>query len=109
MGGRSAYIKAKNKGVRTQTFLRNRGFMDYDPRFRTDGEIAMATVEGEVGSTGCLPLRRFCRKAGSAVRRARGAVSSILKGTLSMLTRTPGPAAGSPKCKTVSWAQPVGV
>ena len=105
MGGRSAYIKAKNKGVRTQTFLRNRGFMDYDPRFRTDGEIAMATVEGAVGSKNCLPLRHFCRKTGSAAKRARGAVSSILKGTLSklsMLTRAPGPAPGLPRRKTVT-------
>ena len=111
-GGRSAYIRARNKGSRTTTFLRNRRFMDYDPRFRADRDVAMATVEGAVGSKNCLPLRHFCRKTGSAAKRARGAVSSILKGTLSKLSmriRTPGPAAGLPKRKTVSWAQSVGI
>ena len=74
---------------------------------RADSEIAMTTGEEEVGSDGCLPLRQLCRKAGSAVRRAKGSVSSILKGTLAMLTRAPGPAAGSPRRKAVSWAQSV--
>ena len=82
-------------------------FSNGETQVRADGEVAMTTGEEEVGSDGCLPLRQLCRKAGSAVRRAKGSVSSILKGTLAMLTRAPGPAAGSPRRKAVSWAQSV--
>ena len=106
-GGRSAYVKGKNKDGRVQTFLRNRRFKNYDPRFRADGEVTMATGEGELGSDCCLPLRQLCRKNGSVVRRGKGLVSSILKGTLAMLTTVLGPVTGSPRRNAVSWAQSV--
>ena len=106
-GGRSAYVKGKNKDGRVQTFLRNRRFKNHDPRFRSDGEVTMATGEGEVGSDGCLSLRQLCGKDGSVVRRAKGLVSSILKGTLAMLTTVLGSAAGSPRRKAVRWAQSI--
>ena len=44
------------------TFLRNIRFMNYDLKFRVDGEAAMATVEVEIGSDSCLPLRQFSKK-----------------------------------------------
>ena len=44
-GGRSAYVCALDKGRRPATFLRNRGFMDYNPEFEKDREVAMAAKE----------------------------------------------------------------
>ena len=87
------------------TFLRNRRFMIVDPKFRVDGEAeaAMATSEVEIGSNSCLPLKRLSRKARSAFRRTKTSVSSILKGSLALLTRAPGPAAERPRRKAVSW------
>ena len=78
-GGRSAYVRALDKGGRTTTILRNRRFMDYDPKFQTDRDVAMAAVEGTVGGGRSLPWKRLCRRAsgyaGSAVRRAGSTVS----------------------------------
>ena len=44
-GGRSAYVQGKNKGGKVTTFLRNRGFMVVDPKYRVEDEAdeAMAT------------------------------------------------------------------
>ena len=87
------------------TFLRNRRFMIVDPKFRVDGEAedAMATGEVKIGSDNCLPLKQLSRKAKSAFRRTKTSVSSILKGSLALLTRAPGPAAERPRRKAVSW------
>ena len=103
-GGRSAYIKERNKGGKVKSFLRNRRFMNYDPKFRVDSEATMATGEVELGSKGCLPLRQLSRMAGSAFRRIKSSVSSIFKGSLALLTRAPRPAAGTPSRKAVTWA-----
>ena len=53
-GGRSANVCALDKGARTTTFLRNRRFMDYDPKFKEDRDFAMAAVQGMVGGGHCL-------------------------------------------------------
>ena len=87
-----------------ETFLRKRRFMNVDPKYMVDGEAAMATVEVEIGSDSCLPLRQLSRKAKSAFMRTKSSVSSILKGSL---TRTPRPAAGTPRRKAVRWAPAV--
>ena len=99
-GGRSAYVQGRDRGGRVVTFLRNIRFMNYDLKFRVDGEAAMATVEVEIGSDSCLPLRQLSRKARSAFKRTRSSVSSILKGSLALLTR-------ALRRKAVSWAQTV--
>ena len=54
-GGRSAYVQRNNRGGWVETFLRNRRFMNVDPKYMVDGEAAMATVEVEIGSDSCLP------------------------------------------------------
>ena len=69
-----------------------------------DDEAAMAIVEVEIGGGSCLPLRQFFRKAKSAFIRTKSSVSSILKGSLALLTRAPGPAAGTLRKKAVRWA-----
>ena len=89
-----------------ETFLRNRRFMNHDPKFRVDGEAAMATLEVEIGSDSYLPLRQLSRKARSAFMTTRSS-SSILKGYLALLTRAPRPADGTTRRKAVSWAQAV--
>ena len=103
-GGRSAYVRALDKGGRTTTFLRNRRFMDYNPKFQTDRDVAMAAVEGTVGGGRSLPWKRLCRRAsgyaGSAVRRAGSTVAGILKGTLARLTQASAPS--QPRVRKVS-------
>ena len=102
-----------DKGGRPSTFLRNRKFIDYDPEFEVDREVAMATKEGTVGGGSCLPLRRPYKKisgyAGAALRRAGSTVSGVLKGTLAKLTHSSSSSAARlPRRKTVSWAPSVG-
>lgn len=109
-GGRSAYVRAVDKGGRSTTFLRNRRFMDYDRDHRMDEEAAMAAVEGAVAGGCCLPWRRLsggaARYAAAAARRASGAITSILKGTLARLTQA---SAAGHKRKRVSWGPTVGL
>ena len=38
-GGRSAYVQAKNRGGRVETFLRNIRFMNMDPKYVVDDEV----------------------------------------------------------------------
>ena len=104
-GGRSAYVQGRYRGGRLSTFLRNRRFMIIDPKFRVDDEAkeAMATAEVKIGSDNCLPLKQLSRKAKSAFKRTKTSVSSILKGSLSLLTRSQRPTAEKPRRKTVSW------
>ena len=106
-GGRSAYVQAKNRGGRVETFLRNRRFMNMDPKYVVDDEAAMATAEVEIGGDSCLPLKQLSGKAGSAFMRTKTSVSSILKGLLALLTRAQGPSALSPRRKAVKWAPAV--
>ena len=105
-GGRSAYVQGKNKGGKVTTFLRNRGFMVVDPKYRVEDEAdeAMATGEGKIAGNSCLPVKRLSRKARAAFRRTKTSVSGILKGTLALLSRAPGPTARGPRRKTVSWS-----
>ena len=76
--------------------------MNYDPKFRVDSEAAMATVEVVISSDSFMPLRQLSRKAGSAFKKTNSSVSSILKGSLALQTRAPGPAARTLRRKTVS-------
>ena len=99
--------REETEGVRWRHSFRNRRFMNYDPKFRVDSEAAMATVEVVISSDSSMPLRQLSRKAGSAFKKTNSSVSSILKGSLALLTRGPGPAARTPRRKTVSWAQAV--
>ena len=112
-GGRSAYVRALDKGGRTTTFLRNRRFMDYDPKFQVDRDVAMTVVEGAICGGRCIPWKRLCKRvsgyAGSAVRRTGSTVSGILKGTLSRLIQFSSSATSLPRRKAVSWAPSVGV
>ena len=111
-GGRSATVCALDKGARTTTFLRNRRFMDYDPKFKEDRDFAMAAVQGMVGGGHCLLWKQIYKRvsgyAGSAVRRTGRAVSGILKGMLSKLTHSSSSTATLPRRKAVSWAPSVG-
>ena len=106
-GGRSAYVQAKNRGRRVETFLRNRRFMNMDPKYVVDDEAAMATGEVEIGGDSCLPLKQLSGKAGSAFMRIKTSVSSILKGSFALLTRAQGPSAWAPRRKAVRWAPAV--
>jgi hypothetical protein len=107
-GGRSAYVRAVDKGGRSTTFLRNRRFMDYDRQHQLEEEAAMAAVEGTVAGGRCLPWKRLSRRAAgcaaAAARRTCAAATGILKGTLARLTQ---PATGR-KHKRVSWGPTVG-
>ena len=111
-GGHSAYVGALDKGGRTTTFLRNRRFMDYNPKFQVDRDVAMTVVEGAVGGGRCLPWKPLCNRvsgyAGSAVRRTGSMVSGILKGTLSRLTQFSSSETSLPRSKALSWAPSVG-
>ena len=102
-GGRRAYVQGKNRGGRVETFLRNRRFMIVDPKFRVGSEAAMATGELEICSDSCLPLKQLSRKARSAFMRTKTLVSSILKRSLALVTRAPGPMARRPRRYAVSW------
>ena len=92
-GGRSAYVQGKDKGGKVTTFLRNRRFMVVDPKYRVEDEAdyAMAAGEGKIAGDCCLPVKRLSRKARAALKGTKTAVSGILKGTLALLSRTPGP------------------
>ena len=86
------------------TFLRNRRFMIIDPKYRVDDESEEAMTTAEVKIAGnCLPLKQLSRKARSAFKRTKTSVSSILKGSLSLLTRSQSTTAEKPRRKTVSW------
>ena len=133
-GGRSAYVQGLNRRGRVKTYLRNRRFMIVDPKFRApDGEESMATGEAGDKDDRCLPLKQLARKAKSvfmrtqaddkddsclrlqqlsgktrsAFMRTQTLMSSILKGSLTLLTRAQGPAAGKPRRRAVSWATTV--
>ena len=97
-------FKEGTGGGRLSTFLRNRRFMIIDPKFRVDDEAeeAMATAEVKIAGN-CLPLKQLSRKARSAFKRTKTSVSSILKGSLSLLTRSQSTTAQKPRRKTVSW------
>ena len=107
--------------------------MVIDQKFRVDNEAAMATSEVEIGNDSCLPLKQLSRKARSAFLRTKGGdkgdsclplmqlsrktrsafvrtktlVSSILKQSLALQTRAPGPAARRQRRRAVSWATAV--
>ena len=126
--------RERTEGGKVETLLRNRRFLIDDFKFRMpDGDKAMVTDEMEIGSNCCLPLKQLSKKAKSAFMRTKAddkdhsclplkqllrktksafmktqtSGSSILKGSLALLTRAPGPAAGKPRRRAVSWAKEV--
>ena len=83
--------------------------MVVDPKYRVEDEAddAMTTGEGKIAGDSCLPVKRLSRKARAAFKRTKTSVTGILKGSLALLTRAPGPAARGPRRKAVSWGSAV--
>ena len=112
-GGRSAYVQAKDKGGKVTTYLRNRRFMILNPEYRTEEEesvpeTSMVSEETEIASDSCMPARQLARRAHTAFSRTKTAVSGIMKGSLTLLSRAQDlrlPARGPEKARRrrVTW------
>ena len=96
--------------------MRNRRFMQLNPRYRVEeesvSESAMVTSEIRITGDSGLQAQRLARIAQTAFSRTKSTVSGILKGSLTLLSRAAPetPTArwpGEARRRTVTWGQSV--